>query len=155
MTDAAPAPGVRQAARATPTYSYAEGVPPGWRTFAGAMIAITATFNVIDGLVALFNSSYYASVAAGHNIHLPITDSVTAWGWVALITGLVLYIVAFGVFANAVWARAIGVVVVAFNMVFHMGFLASFPLWSLLIIGLDVLIVYGLVVPTPETSTSS
>lgn len=139
---------------AAPAYSASEGLPPGWRTFSGVMIAIVATWNLIDGLVAIFNASYYSSVASGHGIHLPLTDSVAAWGWVALITSIILFFVAVGVFADTTWAKVVGVVVVGFNMIFHLGFLASFPLWSLLVISLDVLVIYGLVVPTPDTQTA-
>jgi hypothetical protein len=64
-----------------------------------------------------------------------------------------MLIVAAGVFMDALWAQVVGVVVVGFNMVFQMAFLASFPLWSLMIIALDALIIYGIVVPTTKTGT--
>ena len=129
--------------------SHAEGPTDygaGWKTFAGTMLLIAATFNIIDGLVAITNSNYYASIAASHSVHLPITDNIHAWGWVSLAFGIVLLLPGFGVFSGAMWARVLGVVLVGLNMIFRMAFLPSFPFWGLVILFIDGLIIYGLVV---------
>jgi hypothetical protein len=118
----------------------------GWKLFAGTMILIGATFNIIDGLVAITNANYYASIAANHDIQLPITNNIHAWGWTALIVGIVLLLAGFGVFSGATWARVIAVIVVSLNMIFQMAFLPSFPFWGLLILFIDGLVLYGLIV---------
>ena len=37
----------------------------GWKLFAGIMIIIVGTFNVIDGLVAITNANYFKNVGGG------------------------------------------------------------------------------------------
>jgi hypothetical protein len=136
-------------------YSNPDADVSGWRAFSAVMLFIAGVWNIIDGIIGIANASYYQSVAAGHNINLPITNSLTTWGWVALAMGAVMLIVAAGVFMNAMWAQVVGVIAVGINMVFQMAFLASFPLWSLMIIALDALIIYGIVVPTTQTGTGT
>jgi hypothetical protein len=118
----------------------------GWKLFAGTMMLIGSTFNVIDGLVAITNSNYYASIADNHNVQLPVTNNIHAWGWTSLIFGIVLFFAAFGVFSGAMWARVIAVAVVGLNMIFQMAFLPSFPFWGLLMLFIDGLIIYAVVV---------
>jgi uncharacterized membrane protein len=118
----------------------------GWKLFAGTMLLIAATFNIIDGLVAITNANYYASIAATHNVQLPLTNNIHAWGWTAFIFGLVLLMGGFGVFTGAMWARVIGVAIVSLNMIFRMAFLAAFPFWGIVMLFIDGLVIYGLVV---------
>jgi hypothetical protein len=42
------------------------------------------------------------------------------------------------------WARWAAIVLVAFNIVAQFGFLAAFPLWTIVLIGRDVMILYTL-----------
>ena len=50
------------------------------------------------------------------------------------------------VFAGQVWARTVGVIVALVSAVFNLGFLAAYPLWSLIMIALDVMVILALTV---------
>ncbi|HZD65826.1 MAG TPA: hypothetical protein VE152_07000 [Acidimicrobiales bacterium] len=115
--------------------------------FAGSMILLVGFFNVIDGLVAVFNSHYFSAIAAGRGVTLPVVNNqLNAWGWVAFGIGVVMVLTALGIYARASWARVIGIVLAGANMIFQLAFLAAFPAWSFVMILVDALVIYGLAV---------
>jgi hypothetical protein len=113
--------------------------PSGWIVFAGTMLVLVGTFNIIDALVALFNDKIYTVSKSG----LIVWD-FTAWGWIHLILGIVLVIAAFGLFAGRGWARWLAIVFAALNAIAQISFFTAYPLWSMLVIALDVIIIYQL-----------
>jgi hypothetical protein len=114
----------------------------GWIAFAGVIMVMLGTFHVVQGLVALFNSDYYLVRSSG----LVINVDFTAWGWVQLIGGIITMVAGFGVFIGQVWARSVGVIVALGSALLNVGFLAAYPLWSLLMIALDVIVILALTV---------
>ena len=112
-----------------------------WWTFAGIMIMISGTINAFDGLVAITQSRYIERNIGGE---LPITNNVKNWGWVELILGVILILVAFGVFSGANWARIVGIIAVSINLIFQFAYLGHYPFWSFTMIVIDLLIIFGL-----------
>ncbi|TMM36702.1 MAG: hypothetical protein E6F99_14330 [Actinobacteria bacterium] len=114
----------------------------GWVLFA-AVIMFTAGFiNIIEGLVALFKDDYYQVRPSG----LVLKVDYTTWGWTLLIFGAVLVVVGYGVAVGQTWARVTGVVLAALNAVVNLGFIAAYPIWVVLVISLDVIVIYALIV---------
>jgi hypothetical protein len=114
----------------------------GWIAFAGTIMAMLGTFHIIQGLVALFNDDYYLVGRSG----LVINVDFTAWGWVQLISGIIVLVAGFAVFAGRTWARVVGVIVAMLSAIVNVGFLAAYPLWSLMMIALDVVVILALTV---------
>ena len=112
-----------------------------WWTFAGIMIMISGIINAFDGLVAITQSRYIERNIGGE---LPITNNVKNWGWVELILGVILILVAFGVFSGANWARIVGIIAVSINLIFQFAYLGHYPFWSFTMIVIDLLIIFGL-----------
>jgi len=113
----------------------------GWVVFAGTMAIIVGVFNIIQGLVALFDDQYFV-VASGD---LLVFD-FTAWGWVHLLVGVVMVVVGLGIMRGSPWGLVAGVVIAGVNAIVQLGFLAAYPVWSILIIALDVVVIYALIV---------
>ena len=67
-----------------------------------------------------------------------------AWGWVALILGALQVLAAIGVLAGNQAARWFAVAVVGLNAIAQMLFIPAYSFWSLTIIGLDMVAVWGL-----------
>ena len=111
----------------------------GWLAFAGIVAAVVGVFNVIDGLVALFRNDYY--LVTSQDI---LVLDFTAWGWIWLIIGLVQIVVGAGIFAGLPWARAAGIAMAVIAAIGQLAFLRAFPVWSVLVIALCVLVVYAL-----------
>ena len=114
----------------------------GWIAFAGIMMVLLGTFHIIDGLIALFQDEYFLVTQSG----LAVTADYTAWGWTHLIGGVVVLAAGIGVFSGMVWARTVGVIVALLSAVLNIGFLAAYPIWSTIMIALDVLVIWALTV---------
>ncbi|MEW1658890.1 hypothetical protein [Streptomyces sp. NPDC093707] len=124
-----------QATAARPTRSKGHGLV----TFAGVMLAMLALFNGLDGIAAIINSRVFTG-----NYTLILGD-LRAFGWLILALAILQAIAAVGVLATrSEAARWFGVVVLVLNAFAHMFFLPAYPVWSVLIIALDVLAIYGL-----------
>jgi hypothetical protein len=112
----------------------------GWIAFAGVMLIIVGALQALYGLVAIFNDQWVVW-NNGNSVWLDIT----AWGWVHLIAGIVLVLAGLGVFTGNVLARAVGVVVAALSAILAFLGLPLYPIWSLIVITLDVLVIWALI----------
>ena len=112
----------------------------GWIIFAGTIMTLVGTFHVIQGLVALFDDTFYL---VGQN-DLVVRVDYTAWGWVHLISGAVIFLAGLALFSGKLWARTVGVVLASVSAILNFVFIAAFPVWSLIIIALDVFVIYAL-----------
>jgi hypothetical protein len=111
----------------------------GMVAFAGIMLALIGFFDILQGLTALFNDEYFA-VRGGDLLVLDFT----AWGWITLIWGVVLVAAGLGLLGGRGGARVFAIVVVFVNMIVQIAFLAAYPIWSAIIIALDVFVLYAL-----------
>jgi hypothetical protein len=118
----------------------------GWIGFAGTMMILLGSFHAIQGLVALFNDEYYLVSRSG----LVLDLDFTAWGWAHLLGGAVVIAAGVCIFSGQVWARALGVLVAMLSALVNVGFLAAYPLWSLMMIALDVVVILALTVHGSE-----
>ena len=111
----------------------------GWVMFAGIMIMVAGTINVIYGIAAISNAHFYVANASY------VFGDLNTWGWVVTIVGAVQFCAALGIWARAGWARWLGVAIASLNAVAQLLFLPSYPFLSLAVFAMDLLIVYGLV----------
>jgi hypothetical protein len=118
----------------------------GWTAFAGLLLIVLGVVHVVQGLVALLDESYFVVRSSG----LLLDVGYGPWGWTHLVTGAVVLAAGFGVFAGAAWARTVGVAVAVVSAVTSMAFLAAYPVWSVLVIALDVVLVMALTVHGSE-----
>jgi hypothetical protein len=118
----------------------------GWIAFAGTMMVLLGTFHVIQGFVALFDDEYYLVGKSGLTVHV----DYTMWGWVHVIGGIVVACAGVALFTGRVWARTVGVLVALLSAVVNIGFLAAYPIWSAMMIGIDVLVIWALTVHGSE-----
>jgi hypothetical protein len=111
----------------------------GWLSFAGVVAFVVGVFNVMDGLVALFKNDYYLVTSQD----ILVFDFAT-WGWIWLILGLAQIAIGAGILAGRSWARAAGVAMAVLVAIGQLAFLRAFPVWSVLVIAMCVLLVYAL-----------
>ncbi len=110
----------------------------GWLLFAGTMVAIAGVLNVIYGIAAIDQSTFFTD-----NAKYVITNLKT-WGWVVLIIGVVQLIAAVSIWGRGEFGRWIGVIGASLNMILMLLWLPGAPFLSLAIFGIDILVVYGL-----------
>jgi hypothetical protein len=121
----------------------------GWVVFAGVMMFMLGCFEVIAALVAIFDDDYYLVDSGG----LVVRVDYTAWGWLHLVIGAVVIAAGVGVLTGRMWARVVGIVLAVLSALANMAFMAAYPLWSILIIALDVVVVYALAMHGGELSS--
>ena len=110
----------------------------GFVIFSAVLVAIIACFNMIYGAAAIANSHVF--VANAHYVF----GSLRTWGWITLIIGVLQLAAAGGVLAGNQLARWFAVAVIGLNAIDQMFFIGAYPLWSLAIIAMDVVALYGL-----------
>ncbi|HKA05154.1 MAG TPA: hypothetical protein VKD67_12525 [Acidimicrobiales bacterium] len=115
----------------------------GWRFFAGIILLLLGIMNLIDGLIGVSDSDIFEQNLSTAPA-LPVTDRLEVWGWVVLVVGVVMMVLAFPVIVGFTWARFAGIAVSGIDLVLQFAYLAHFPLWSLIIIFLNVLVIFGL-----------
>ena len=115
----------------------------GWVVFAGIMMMLVGILHALDGLVAIVKDQVYYT---GANARLVVSVDYTTWGWVHLIVGVVVVLAGFAVLTGAMWARIVGICLACLSVVLNIAFLAAYPVWSITIIALDVLVIYALAV---------
>src|SRR4029077_7431613 len=79
------------------------------------------------------------------NAHYVIGD-LRAWGWTILILSVLQLAAGLGVLAGNQVARWAGVGLLALNLIAQMFFIPAYPFWSLTIIAVDVVALWGLCV---------
>ena len=114
----------------------------GWVVFSGILMIMIGSFQVMMGFVALFKEDYYLVGSEGLVLEL----DYTAWGWVHILFGIVALLAGFGVLSGQMWARVVGIILAVVSAVANLAFLAAYPLWGVIVITLDVLIIYALCV---------
>ena len=120
----------------------------GWAIFACVLIILVGGFNIIYGLVGIFDDQRLAATRAG----LLVFDTTT-WGWILLITGIVQVLAALAIFAGRLWGRIVGIVMAGLNAWAQLTILQAQPVWSALIIAVDVLVIYALAVHGKEMAS--
>ena len=117
---------------------HAEGHGYGLVLFASVLLLIVGCFNLIYGIAAIANSHVFTA-----NAHYVFGDLRT-WGWITLIIGALQLLAAGGVLMGNQLARWFGVLVLGLSAIDQMFFLPAYPFWSLMIIAVDVVALYGL-----------
>lgn len=122
----------------------------GWVGFAAVMMIILGVFNVIEGLVALFKNSYYVVAPSGL-----LVFNLTGWGWIHLAIGILEVAAGVALFSGASWARVVAVILVSVNAIDQLAFVSAHPVWTTIVIALDVVVVWAVVVHGGEARAVS
>ena len=111
----------------------------GWAAFAATMILIVGVFNVIYGLAAIIEDDYFAADEL-------LFGDLSLWGWVYLIIGVLQVVTATLIYAGNDFGAVLGIMFAGFNAIAALLSIGAYPLWSVIILVVDGLIIYGLTV---------
>jgi hypothetical protein len=118
---------------------HTSGLVTGLAVFAGAMMILGGIFEMMAGLVALFENEVYVAGAR----YLFAFD-LTTWGWIHLLLGVLVVAAGVGVITGQLWSRVVGITLSALSALANFVFLPYYPIWSLLVIALDVFVIWAL-----------
>jgi vacuolar-type H+-ATPase subunit I/STV1 len=133
-------PGMAREGPSAPRYTDTGAAWTGWVAFAGILMIVLGAFNIIDGLVALFREQVFV---VGKDRLLAF--DFTTLGWILLILGIIMVLAGFAVLAGRTWGRVVAVVLVVLNAIGQLAFISVAPIWSIMVIAIDVIVIYALV----------
>ncbi|GAA0706305.1 hypothetical protein GCM10010199_00090 [Dactylosporangium roseum] len=113
----------------------------GWVTFAAVLLVLIGLLNVLEGLVALLQNQ--VTFIDGGSL---VVVDLTGLGVVMIVFGGLLFASGIGLLARNRIARIVAIVVVALHALAQIGSLGAYPVWSLLMIVLDVIVLFALTV---------
>jgi len=113
--------------------------PNGWLAFAGIMLFLNGMFGALWGLSAILNSKVVTVGGSGVTIW-----DFTTWGWIVLVIGVLMAMTGIGLFTGNTAARGAAIVFTLLHALAQFGAISAFPLWGILMISLDVVILYQL-----------
>jgi hypothetical protein len=114
----------------------------GWVVFGGVMLIMLGAFQVIEGLVALFDDGFYLVRSNG----LVVDVDYNTWGWVHTIIGAIGILAGLGLLAGNMAARIVGVVIACLSALVNLAFISAYPVWSAIMITIDVIVIYAIIV---------
>jgi hypothetical protein len=110
----------------------------GWVLFAGIMIVTVGVLNTIYGIAAIGDSKFFIADQKY------ILSGLHTWGWVMLILGVLQIVAAFSIWSGGTFGRWFGITVAVLNAIAALLALPAYPFWSLAVMTLDILVIYGL-----------
>ena len=128
-------------------YAATESRPvSGWAVsgmaFAATMLVMIGAFQVVSGLAAIFDDEFFAVTP-----NYVFRFDVTAWGWVHLVLGALLVVAGIALFGQRAWAGIVAIILAVLSAVANFLFIPHYPVWSLVVIALDVWVIWSLTRP--------
>jgi hypothetical protein len=113
----------------------------GWIAFAGIMMIIGGALHAFYGFVAAVSNDW----TGWSNVDNVFLD-VQAWGWVAIIVGIIVIACGVGVFSGNILARTVGVLLAALSLITNFFFIPVYPIWAIVVIVIDICVIWALTV---------
>jgi len=117
----------------------------GWVAFASVILVVLGFFHVFAGVVALFSNDIL--VLGPENTWLV---DLTSWGWAHIVWGLLGIWAGLSLAKGKTFGRVFAIVVAITSAIVNMAFIPVYPIWSILIIAMDVLVIYAVTVHGKE-----
>jgi len=122
----------------------------GWGYFAACLMIMVGFFQMIMGFAALLNDEFYVALDG----RLLLLD-FTTWGWIHLALGLLVFIAGMSLFTGSMWARVVAILLASLNLVVQFTFLGVYPVWSIILMVIDILVIYALTVHGDEMKSTN
>lgn len=111
----------------------------GWTVFAAVLMIFGGAMTILEGIAAIAKDDVFVSTR-----NYAFQFSLTGWGWVHLILGIVIFLAGCSLFSGALWARFVGVVLAGLAMIANFLWLPHYPLWAIVLIAINLFIIWAL-----------
>lgn len=118
----------------------------GWVTFAGIVGLVAGGYNALSGIAALADDDTIASQAKDVLFGIDLTG----WGWFWLLVGLAQAVAGVLILRRNEWGRWLGICFAALSALITVFVIFVFPLWSIAVLTLDCLVLYGLITASED-----
>ena len=112
----------------------------GWVTFAGVMLFIVGVLNVIYGIAAIGDSSFFVQDQKY------ILSNLNTWGWVNLLIGALQLFAAFSLWSGGIYGRVVAIAAASLSALAALLSIPAYPFWSLAIFAIDIIIIHQVAV---------
>lgn len=107
--------------------------------FAGILMVVAGVWHALAGIAALVNDHLYVTTP-----NYVYALDLTGWGWGHLVLGVLVAVTGAAILSGQSWARWVGIALVVLSLVANFLFIPWYPIWSLVIIALDVAVIWAL-----------
>ena len=114
---------------------------------AAVLMMVSGAWNILEGIAAMIRGTFVI-VAPNYVYSL----SSFGWGLFHAILGAVVFVVGAALFTDKMWARGAGVAVAALSAVINFLFIPYAPLWSIVLIAIDIVVIWALLAPRHHTT---
>ncbi len=111
----------------------------GWATFAAILLMLGGVWGAIVGIAGIAEDEFFVVTP-----DWVFQFDATAWGWIHLIAGIVLFLSGIGIFSGNVLARTVGVIVAGVSAIVNFAWMPYYPVWSIVAIAVDIAIIWAL-----------
>jgi multisubunit Na+/H+ antiporter MnhG subunit len=114
---------------------------------AGLLLCVVGGFHILLAFLGVNNNDdVFANATYSYDL------SLSTWGWIHLVLGILAVTCGVGVLMGKAWAYIAAMVIAFLSAVSQFAFLPQAPIWSALVIAFDVLVMWALVVELNEPS---
>jgi hypothetical protein len=124
----------------------------GWILFSMVVLLTAGIMRVFDGIWMIHNANAVQSYNLTGSL---FGTSLKTYGWIYLIVGVLLILVALALAGGSEIARWLGIAAGAVLSISAVWWLPYAPVWALLYVGLGVGVIYGLAVFGGESESAS
>ncbi|GGV05167.1 hypothetical protein GCM10010211_85290 [Streptomyces albospinus] len=117
---------------------YSSELISGASLFAGTSLMLSGPLSILQGVTAITHDTVFSSPRYDYRFDL------SAWGGIHLVVGVALVVIGVGVLLDKSWARAAGIPVAGISLVTQFMFVPYYPVWSIIVMTLDLLIIWAL-----------
>ncbi|QEV22405.1 DUF7144 family membrane protein [Streptomyces alboniger] len=119
----------------------------GGTLFAGVLMLVNGLLGAFAGIAGIAKDDVYTRI--GDYVY---KFSLTAWGWIHLVLGIVIVVVGWGILKGASWAKATGVALAALGIVAQFLWLPYTPVWAFISIAIGVFVIWALCTDRPDSA---
>ncbi|MEU9116647.1 hypothetical protein AB0D04_34095 [Streptomyces sp. NPDC048483] len=113
--------------------------PSGWTVLAALLMIFGGIMTVLEGIAALVHDHVFVATRDYF-----FSFSLTGWGWIHLILGIVIFLAGCALFGGAVWARMVGVTLAALGALANFLWIPHAPFWAIVLLAINITIIWAL-----------
>jgi hypothetical protein len=108
-----------------------------YSNFAGIFLFVVGLFNILDGVIMLWRKEYFTDASL-------VFSNLQTWGWAVLVIGVVQVLAGWLVLSRSSVGRWVGIIIVIISMMVSFVAIGAYPLWTLIILVVDAMVLWGL-----------
>ena len=116
----------------------------GWVTFAGILLMVSGTLNVVYGIAGIGKSHFFNQNADY------LAGNLKTWGWVSLGVGIIQVLAAGSLWRGGLFGRLMGMFAAGLSAIAALLAIPAYPFWSLAVFALSIVIIQQIAVHGTE-----